>query len=175
MPSLIDQLPLFCSARRKAAAIARANAAAVPAHGKMLRAISRQIHSFLVQSIADGCTFPDRPIRLNPDIACLLNFGTTPNTVREDVRQSFEPSDAPGMRERAWAAMIRSWSRTHRKDAVYNLESWLQEHYRDCLDIDYTEELQRDLQDCQDWMDDVPRQLLSIGLSPSMVETEIQN
>ena len=188
MPSADDILPRLMDACRKAAAAAQETPGARSSYWQLLRAVARNVQAWLIQALIDGCTFPDRPVCLDAGAACLMNFGTTPTQAIRDPEDGAGPgypgsdgapptprdgesTPAPPLSAAASAVLARlaaTFADDHRQSLVYNLEPWLQEQYRDCLDVDFAEELQRELDACRGAMEQAPRRLSAIGLSDGM-------
>ena len=183
MAGFLEQIPKLLVARRKAAAAAQANPAATAAFWMVLRTIANHYRNHVREAVVAGCTFPDRPIALSPADAGLLNFGMIPNQFRHEL--AWKAADAAGrppppvahppltpedqrlLRERL-TRVANSHGLDHRQTRVYNLEPWLQEIYRDRLDIDYAEELQRRIASCERDMESAPRGLQAAGLPPAL-------
>lgn len=182
MADYYDQLLKQFAVKRKAFAVAQSNPAVMPTYWNALRSIANGVYEYMRQTIISGCSFPDRPISLSENDASLLNFGTTPDLIRRDhlalAAEAGEPPRGEGEeplgpeREKAFkeqlVSMIRTFGTDHAATRIYNLEPWIQDMYRDRLDVDYAEDLQRRIEALNTYMDTVPRALQATGLQPKL-------
>ena len=182
MASYLEQIPKQLAARRKAFRAARDNPALLPSCWAIVRSIGNNIYDYMRNSVIGGCTFPDRPIYLSVDDAAFLNFGTTPKLLMQDAawieaeKAKQPPPDgdavpsgegAAGVR-RELASLARVFGGNHRVTRVYNLEAWLQDMYRDKLDVDFAEDLQRHIDALNAYMDSVPKAIAATGLNAKL-------
>ncbi|MDR0361764.1 MAG: hypothetical protein LBJ46_03620 [Planctomycetota bacterium] len=180
MGGYLDQIPKQLAARRKASKAVRANPALLSSYWAILRTIANNAFEYMRNAVISGCSFPDRPIYLSSDDASFINFGTTPGLLRLDHAwieaeasgggpPAEEGTELTPDRERTrrsqLAGAARVFGRSHAAARVYNLEPWLQEMYRDCLDVDYAEDLQRQIDRLNAYMDGVPKALKASGLT----------
>lgn len=185
MASYLDQIPKQLAARRKAFKAVSANPALLPSCWAILRQIANNAYDYMRNATIGGCTFPDRPIYLSPDDASFLNFGTAPQLLKQDYAwiaaeaAGSPPPDAAEAtlapeKEREWkkklSETVRSFGCNHASTRVYSLAPWLQEMYRDCLDVDYAEELQRQIDRLNAAMDGVPKALSATGLTGALAK-----
>ncbi len=184
MADYLSQVPKQLAARRKAFAAASSNPALLPSCWAIVRSIANNINEYNRNAVIGGCTFPDRPVYLSPDDAAFLNLGTTPKLLRMDnlwleaEKQGKKEPDpeaelSPEHAEktgRDLAALARLFGRNQAADRVYNLEPWLQDMYRDRLDVDYAEDLQRQIDALNAYMDSVPRTIQSSGLPAKLAK-----
>ncbi|MCC8179491.1 MAG: hypothetical protein LIP23_01055 [Planctomycetes bacterium] len=186
MANYLDQIPKQLAARRKAFAAARDNPALLPSCWAIVRTIANNINEYNKNAVVGGCTFPDRPIYLSPDDAGFINFGTTPSLLRQDMawlaaeaNRSLppEPGSTPDLTPeqeeeagRKLSALVRSYGTNHHATRVYNLEAWLQEMYRDRLDVDFAEDLQRQIDAINAYMDTVPKSIQATGLNGKLAK-----
>ncbi len=182
MASYLDQIPKQLAARRKAFRAAKDNPALLPSCWAIVRSIGNNIYEYMRNSVIGGCTFPDRPIYLSPEDAAFLNFGTTPGLLLRDAawvdaeanRQPAPDPDAeppPELAARArglLAKIASSWGSDQQATRVYTLEAWLQDMYRDKLDVDFAEDLQRQIDALNAYMDSVPKSIAATGLSAKL-------
>lgn len=183
MASYLDQIPKQLAARRQAFTAVKANPALMPSYWTILRSIASNAYDYMRNAVVGGCSFPDRPIYLSTDDAAFIDFGTTPTLLRQDYAwieaaragkpppEDSEPAisdEREAELRRRLADMARSFGRSHGATRVYNLEAWLQEMYRDCLDVDYSEELQRQIDHLNEYMDSVPKALRATGLTGNL-------
>lgn len=184
MAGYLEQIPKQLAARRKAVAAVEKNPALQASYWSIIRQIANNAYEYMRNSVVGGCTFPDRPIYLSADDAAFLNFGTTPAMLRQDFinlvaeAKGEEPpqGDTPLPPEietkysHRLADAVKSFGRNHVATRVYSLEPWLQEMYRDCLDVDYAEELQRQIDRLNAYMDSVPKALNATGLAGGLAK-----
>ncbi|MDR1520624.1 MAG: tetratricopeptide repeat protein [Planctomycetota bacterium] len=186
MASYLDKIPKQLAARRKAFAAARANPALLPSCWAIVRSIANNMYDYVRNSVVGGCTFPDRPIYLSTEDAAFINFGASPrlltldmlwleaeaaNQPPPDSSSPAEPSPENQVKiRRQLARLARTYSPTHETHRVYNLENWIQEMYRDKLDVDYAEHLQRQIDGLNVYMDAVPKSLQAAGLSGKLLK-----
>ncbi len=150
-------------------------------------ALNRLLWEHLDPAIRTGARHPDRPIELSFRDTCLLNFGTTPELVETDLIQqhaqtlgedapitSMLPKGGEAILKRTLGFLEMQYSELHASSGVYNLEPWLQEMYRDCLDVDYRRSLQDRARILQEEVRSLPDRLLSMGI-PNDLVTEIVN
>ena len=179
MASYLDQIPKQLSARRKAFRAARDNPALLPSCWAIVRSIGNNIYEYMRNSVIGGCTFPDRPIYLSVEDAAFLNFGTTPKLLLQDAawieaennKQPYPDPATPPPPELAkeaaktLAKLASAWGSNQHATRVYNLEAWLQDMYRDKLDVDFAEDLQRQIDSLNAYMDSVPKAIAATGLN----------
>lgn len=180
MASYLDQIPKQLAARRKAFAAAAKNPALLPSCWAIVRSIANNMYDYMRNSVIGGCTFPDRPVHLSAEDAAFLNFGATPRLLARDAawleaesggQPPPEDADAPLPPEtasrvrRRLALLAGMYGANHHATGVYNLEAWLQDMYRDRLDVDFAEDLQRQIDSLNAYMDSVPVAIASTGLS----------
>ncbi|MBN2714161.1 MAG: hypothetical protein JXR97_17210, partial [Planctomycetes bacterium] len=133
-------------------------------------------------AVREGSKEADRPIELSFSDACLLNFGTNPKLVETDI--AFTAAEKAGLRipashaltkeqesflRRALGFMEMNYSETHASTGVYNLEPWLQEMFRDHLDIDYREQLLERKHILEEDLRMIPTRLMSLGIPNDLV------
>ena len=185
MASYLDQIPKQLAARRKAFRAARDNPALLPSCWAIVRSIANNMYDYMRNSVVGGCTFPDRPMHLTPEDAAFLNFGTTPKLLAGDYAwmeasvaarpppegDNFEisPENAATVRRRL-AKLAGVYGSDHFATRVYNLEAWLQDMYRDRLDVDFAEDLQRQIDDLNAYMDGVPKSIAATGLNARLAK-----
>lgn len=180
MASYLDQIPKQLAARRKAFNAARDNPALLPSCWAIVRSIANNMNDYMRNAVIGGCTFPDRPIYLSPEDAAFINFGATPRLLMADCAwreaeavkqpppdgQSPTPSPEGAAHVRRSLAMVAGvYGVNHQATRVYNLEPWLQDMYRDRLDVDFAEDLQRQIDALNAYMDSVPRSIAATGLN----------
>ncbi len=184
MANYLDQIPKQLSARRKAFRAARDNPALLPSCWAIVRSIGNNIYDYARNAAIGGCTFPDRPIYLSMEDTAFLNFGTTPKLLLRDAawietennKQPPPEGDAGPSPEgtKAASAMLARlagvWGGNHRATRVYNLEAWLQDMYRDKLDVDFAEDLQRQIDALNAFMDSVPKSIAATGLNARLAK-----
>ena len=185
MTGYLDQIPKQLAARRKAFAAARDNPALLPSCWAIVRSIANNLYDHMRNSVVGGCTFPDRPIYLSTEDAAFLNLGTTPRLLLQDrawleaEREGHAPPEGddavPGEEGRMLvghrlAGLAGAFGRDHRVTRIYNFEPWLQEMYRDRLDVDFAEDLQRRIDDINAYMDSVPKAILATGLTGKLAK-----
>lgn len=185
MANYLDQIPKQLAARRKAFAAARKNPALLPSCWAIVRSIANNLYEYSRNAVIGGCTFPDRGIHLSVEDSCFINFGATPKLLAQDAawleaEQANRPppeADAPVLPpERAdamgrrLAALARTWGENQQATRVYSLEPWLQDMYRDRLDVDYAENLQRQIDDLNAYMEGVPKALSATGLTGKLAK-----
>ncbi|MDR1611184.1 MAG: hypothetical protein LBT97_00200 [Planctomycetota bacterium] len=185
MSGYLDQIPKQLAARRKAFKAVSANPALLSGCWAILRTIANNAFDYMRNAVIGGCSFPDRPIFLSVDDAAFINFGTTPALLRRDhawidaEERGAEPPEGPEMKlppereslfRRQLADAARTFGRNHAAARVYSFEPWLQEMYRDCLDVDYAENLQRQIDRLNAYMDGVPKALRATGLTGSLAK-----
>jgi tetratricopeptide (TPR) repeat protein len=182
MASYLDQVPKQLSARRKAFRAARDNPALLPSCWAIVRSIGNNIYEYMRNSVIGGCTFPDRPIYLSTEDSAFLNFGATPKLLLQDAawiaaensKQPYPAPDAPPAPELAaetaktLARLAAAWGTNQRATRVYNLEAWLQDMYRDKLDVDFAEDLQRQIDALNAYMNSVPKAIAATGLNAKL-------
>ncbi len=185
MASYLDQIPKQLGARRKAFRAARDNPALLPSCWAIVRSIANNMYEYTRNSVIGGCTFPDRPVYLSNDDAAFLNFGATPTLLMADA--AWQEAEAAGQPppeaerprpgeegaarvRRQLAAVARTYGLDHPVTRVYNLEPWLQDMYRDRLDVDFAEDLQRQIDALNDFMDSVPKSIAATGLDARMAK-----
>lgn len=159
------------------------------AHGPaqaMLWSASRNLHSFfwshLRKKIHEGCGYPELPIEIPLGESLLLNYGCSIETMKcELARDMSETPLTPGSIPAISAehqkiitqvvrTMDRNYSELHRLHGVYSFEPWLQEMYRDCLDLDNREQLREEIKDLQLEIDSLPNRLRTLGLAKNIVD-----
>ena len=180
MSGYLDQIPKQLAARRKAFAAARDNPALLPSCWAIVRSIATNLYDYTRNAVVGGCTFPDRPIYLSVEDAAFLNFGASPKLLLQDAMwieaekngepppdpESATPSpEAAAETTRKLTAAAAVFGRNHRATRVYNLEAWLQDMYRDRLDVDFAEDLQRQIDALNAYMEGVPKSLSATGLA----------
>lgn len=141
------------------------------------------------EAIPTACASPDHPMEFSRDLTCFLNFGTTPDLLKADLalthaqrqKQTLDPQAPPALSEelRAYHSRIiqtmeRQYAETQAASNVYNIEPWLQEMYRDVLDVDARESIWRRVEGIEHEMAAVPDRLLTLGL-PGEVVGDIMN
>ena len=138
----------------------------------------------LVAMVLRGTGQVGRPIEFSFDDSCLLNFGTTPALMKLDLAHlGAEPGTPPPVhptltdeqkayRTRCMGFLEMNYSELHSSTGVYSLEPWLQEMYRDCLDIDHLDALHQNEDLLEEELKTIPARLLSIGV-PNEVVTRI--
>ncbi|MCD7897699.1 MAG: tetratricopeptide repeat protein [Planctomycetaceae bacterium] len=183
MANYLEQIPKQLAARRKAFNAAKSNPALLPSCWAIVRSIANNMYDYARNAAIGGCTFPDRPMYLSEDDAAFLNFGTTPTLLKTDTAwreaeeagtspTSASPDDLSPERLRIVRQQLSSVAATfatnHAATRVYNLEPWLQEMYRDRLDVDFAEDLQRQIDALNAYMDSVPKSVAATGLNARM-------
>lgn len=135
-------------------------------------------------AIAEGVVSARKPIEISFEDTCFINFGTAPGLIDAellDTDGSTVSSDTTTLRmtppqqqtrRRALGFMEMNYSELHSSNGVYNLEPWLQEMFRDCLDVDAMDALQERNETLQDEMKMIPARLVSLGI-PGQLVTEI--
>ncbi len=185
MANYLDQVPKQLAARRKAFAAAAGNPALLPSCWAIVRSIANNMYEYTRNAVIGGCSFPDRPINLSMEDAAFLNFGTTPKLLAQDTawiaserdktpppdldNPQLSPEDSAAVRA-CLARLAATYGRDHRATRIYNLEDWLQDMYRDRLDVDFAEDLQRQIDTLNQYMDSVPKSLAATGLSAKMAK-----
>lgn len=181
MPSYFDQIAKQLAARRKALKAVESNPALLPSCWGILRQITNLAFEYMRTVTTNGCIFPDRPMFLSVSDAAFINFGTNPDILRLDIAwiaseeagatPPAPDSPPPALSSEAetrlssrLADAAHSFGLNHRITHVYNIESWLQEMYRDCLDVDYGAQLQRQIDNLNVYMESVPKALNATGL-----------
>ena len=186
MPGYLDEkIPKLLSARRKAFAAARDNPAMLPACWTIVRRIAANIYEYMRNSVVGGCGFPDQPIFLSAEDTAFLNFGTTPRLLALDrawieAEAAGHPppdsADRPDPSPEGQAAVRRRLAGLARlyspdtADLVYNLEIWIQDIYRDKMNADYAEELQRQIVAVGKRMDDLLESVGRTGLKGKILK-----
>ncbi len=185
MANYLDQIPKQLAARRKAFAAARDNPALLPSCWAIVRSIANNMYEYMRNAVIGGCTFPDRPIYLSVDDAAFLNFGTTPNLFAQDTawmeaeRSGTTPPDGGDIElspeskakvDHSLSLLAACFGTNHRATRIYNFESWLQDMYRDRLDVDFAEDLERQIDALNAYMESVPKALAATGLSGKLAK-----
>ncbi len=185
MASYLDQIPKQLAARRKAFRAAKDNPALLPSCWAIVRSIANNMYDYMRNSVIGGCTFPDRPVYLSPEDTAFLNFGTTPNLLFQDFAwletetagapppEGENPQPSPGGAARARRQLARlagTFGDNSHATRVFNLEAWLQAMYRDKLDVDFAEDLQRQIDALNVYMDSVPKSIAATGLNPKLAK-----
>jgi len=185
MANYLEQIPKQLAARRKAFAAAKDNSALLPSCWAIVRSIANNMYDYARNSVIGGCTFPDRPMYLSVDDAAFLNFGATPTLLRLDAawmrseKDGTPPPDDGGSAlpeeeaervGRSLAILARCFGTDHHATRVYNFEAWLQDMYRDRLDVDFAEDLERQIDSLNAYMDGVPKSLAATGLSGPLAQ-----
>ncbi len=180
MANYLDQIPKQLAARRKAFAAARDNPALLPSCWAIVRSIANNMYDYMRNAVIGGCTFPDRPVFLSVEDAAFLDFGCTPRLLAQDAAwleaeaAGAPPPDADPPRvaperesdiRRRLAGLAGLYGQDQSDTRVYNLEPWLQDMYRDRLDVDFAEDLQRQIDALNQYMDGVPKALRATGLA----------
>lgn len=155
-------------------------------------AAARPDHYFWKQveeAIPTACASPDHPMEFSRDLTCFLNFGTTSDLLKADLaltqaqreKQSPDTLAPPALSEdlrryhsRIVQTMEGQYAETQAASNVYNTEPWLQEMYRDVLDVDARESIWRRVEAIEHEMASVPDRLLTLGL-PGEVVGDIMN
>ena len=189
MAGYLDQIPKQLAARRKAFVAARSNPALLPSCWAIIRSISNNIHEYVRNTVIGGCTFPDRPIYLSVEDAAFINLGATPRLLAQDAAwleaeaagsPPADPSLVPEISERGrirvrrrLARLAAAYSPGGAADRVYSLEPWLQDMYRDRLDVDFAEHLQRQIDDLEAYMGGIPKSLQAAGLDGKLLKAVV--
>jgi len=148
----------------------------------LAQTVGQHLWERLEQAVRTGARHPDKPIELSFEDSCLLNFGTMPDLLKGDMLETQAeragvgavataelPQDLqPGYR-RLLGFLEMHYAELHASSGVYNLEPWLQEMYRDCLDIDYRQTLREQAQILQEEIRAVPDRLISMGVPDALV------
>ncbi len=186
MASYLDQIPKQLAARRKAFKAAQSNPALLPSCWAIVRSIANNMYDYCRNIVIGGCTFPDRPIYLTENDCAFLNFGITPqllvtNTswatiegkgldpagIPESEREALSP-ELLAQVGRQLSGLAATFGQNHAATRVYNLEPWLQDMYRDRLDVDFAEDLQRQIDTLNAYMDSVPKSIAATGLEAKL-------
>ncbi len=185
MASYLDQIPRQLAARRKAFRAAKDNPALLPSCWAIVRSIANNMYDYMRNSVIGGCTFPDRPMYLSPEDAAFLNFGTTPGLLLQDFAwveaetagnpppEGENPQPSPegaAKARRQLARLAGTFGDNSHATRVFNLEAWLQAMYRDKLDVDFGEDLQRQIDALNAYMDSVPKSIAATGLNPRLAK-----
>ncbi|MDR1744266.1 MAG: hypothetical protein LBS30_00770 [Planctomycetota bacterium] len=185
MASYLDQIPKQLAARRKAFRAAKDNPALLPSCWAIVRSIANNMYDYMRNSVIGGCTFPDRPVYLSPEDTAFLNFGTTPKLLFQDFAwmeaetagqpppegDNPQPSaESAAKARRQLARLAGTFGDNAHASRVFNLESWLQAMYRDRLDVDFAEDLQRQIDALNAYMDSVPKSIAATGLNAKLAK-----
>ncbi len=183
MASYLDQIPKQLAARRKAFKAAQTNPALLPSCWAIVRSIANNMYDYCRNAVIGGCTFPDRPIYLSENDCAFINFGITPQLLRHNtawiaaeekgvdpasIDPNLLPTDLAAQVGRQLSLLAAAYGQNHAATRVYNLEPWLQDMYRDRLDVDYAEDLQRQIDGLNAYMDSVPKSIAATGLEAKL-------
>ncbi|MCC8191069.1 MAG: tetratricopeptide repeat protein [Planctomycetes bacterium] len=186
MDEYLDEIPQQLAARRAALAAARADPALLGACRAIEQSVADNLYTYLRHTIASGCVFPDRPVSLSADQAAFLTFGTTPSILRQDLAwieagpAAAAPADttpsaaAQSRLHRHLTALSARFGRDQAGSRVYNFEPWVQEMYRDCLDVDQAEEVRRRLRATAAAMDQALEAVRATGLEPALTDEVVE-
>lgn len=155
-------------------------------------AAARPDHYFwkqILDALPTACASPDHPLEFSRDLTCLLNFGTTSDLLHADLaltqagrtKTPVDTNAAPVLSEelrryhsRIIQTMESQYAETQATGNVYNTEPWLQEMYRNILDVDARESIWRRVEGIEREMASVPDRLLTLGL-PAGIVGDIMN
>lgn len=136
-------------------------------------------------ALAAGAFSADKPIELSAEDACLTNFGITFDLVQADlIRRQAETEGAPATDVstnrhphliRCLGRLEMAYSELHASTGVYNLEPWIQEMYRDCLDADHLDDLAERTRLLEEEIRGTPSRLGALGIPPPLVRELVQS
>lgn len=146
-------------------------------------ALDELFWTHLETALLNGSTDVKQPLQFSFEQACLINFGITFDLIEADLlnrRRDQDKSAAPQLSPREQQHYIlrcrgfleMSYSEQFTSSGVYNFEPWLQEMYRDSLDLDYLAQLREQKNQLEEDIRATPKRLVNLGIPDSLV-TEI--
>lgn len=177
--------------RRADAAVRAGDELQILERWEAARQLNAAYTEHLREAIQAGATFPNQPIELSPEDACLLNFGTNVPLLEFEAAAELAaergvdppppggrphlPADRRRAVNRALGRLLGSCNEEHETSRVYNQEPWLQELYRDCLDGDYGDRLRRQIQKVSGYQKLLCSNVRTLGLPPAVQERVIRS